>query len=604
MIKTGLFFAFTIILSCVQEKPSSMHPEWLKDAVFYQIFPERFHNADRTNDPTLKSLAGSWPYDTTSAWQVNPWTADWYKLQPWEEANGEGFNYNSQRRRFGGDIQGIIDKLDYLADLGINTIYLNPVFHAPSLHKYDAAYYHHVDAFFGPDPKADLELIKNEDHGNPEKWVWTSADKLFLKLVETAHRKGIRIILDGVFNHTGTQFWAFKDIVKNGPQSEYKDWYTIKSWDDPATVENEFDYAGWIGVKDLPELKEDENGLIEPVKNHVFAVVKRWMDPNNDGNPEDGIDGWRLDVAEMVHHNFWKKFRTHVKSINPEAYITGEIFWDDWQNKKMMDPEPWLRGDQFDGVMNYRWSSQMTQFFIDDETRISASEFAENIRILDASYAPETRYQLLNLMDSHDTDRLSSNVVNPDLFYDKHVGVRDNPGYDVRKPDEDEWKIVRLIAAVQFTSPGPPMIYYGTEAGMWGGDDPDCRKPMVWPEFEYETEIANESTTPRPADPVKFDTELHKFYQKIIKMRHDEVALRRGDMQFVFTDDSKDIVAYTRTYQNDKILCVVNNSVNEQSFSINNLAEQHWTNIETHTMVSLKDLKISPKTVLILKTQV
>lgn len=597
-----IIFAFVLIISCKQ-KEIPKHPEWVKDAIFYQIFPERFNNADRTNDPTLESLTGSWPYDTKSAWHINPWTADWYKLQPWEEANGRGFNYNSQRRRFGGDIQGVIDKLDYLSDLGINTIYLNPIFHAPSLHKYDAAYYHHVDAFFGPDPQADLELIKNEDHGNPEKWVWTNADKLFLKLVETAHRKGIRIILDGVFNHTGTQFWAFKDIVKNGPQSEYKDWYTIKSWDDPATEENEFDYAGWVGVKDLPELKEDEYGLIKPVRDHVFAVVKRWMDPNNDGNPEDGIDGWRLDVAEMVSHNFWKKFRTHVKSINPEAYITGEIFWDDWANKKMMDPEPWLRGDQFDGVMNYRWSSQMTQFFIDNKTKISAGEFVNNLKNLDTSYAPETRYQLLNLMDSHDTDRLASNVVNPDLFFDKHVGLNGNPSYDVRKPNAEEWQVVRLIAKVQMTFPGPPMIYYGTESGMWGGDDPDERKPMVWPEFEYETEIANESKTPRPADPVKFDSSLFNFYKEIIHLRNQESALRLGDFEFVYTNNETDNFAYTRTYKGEIILCIVNNSNEKQDFSHDLILKNSWVNLEDGNNIAVNSIQINPKSVLILKNQ-
>ncbi|MCB0281284.1 MAG: alpha-glucosidase C-terminal domain-containing protein [Calditrichae bacterium] len=602
MIKTMIIFAFVLIISCKQ-KEIPKHPEWVKDAIFYQIFPERFNNADRTNDPTLESLTGSWPYDTKSAWHINPWTADWYKLQPWEEANGRGFNYNSQRRRFGGDIQGVIDKLDYLSDLGINTIYLNPIFHAPSLHKYDAAYYHHVDAFFGPDPQADLELIKNEDHGNPEKWVWTNADKLFLKLVETAHRKGIRIILDGVFNHTGTQFWAFKDIVKNGPQSEYKDWYTIKSWDDPATEENEFDYAGWVGVKDLPELKEDEYGLIKPVRDHVFAVVKRWMDPNNDGNPEDGIDGWRLDVAEMVSHNFWKKFRTHVKSINPEAYITGEIFWDDWANKKMMDPEPWLRGDQFDGVMNYRWSSQMTQFFIDNKTKISAGEFVNNLKNLDTSYAPETRYQLLNLMDSHDTDRLASNVVNPDLFFDKHVGLNGNPSYDVRKPNAEEWQVVRLIAKVQMTFPGPPMIYYGTESGMWGGDDPDERKPMVWPEFEYETEIANESKTPRPADPVKFDSSLFNFYKEIIHLRNQESALRLGDFEFVYTNNETDNFAYTRTYKGEIILCIVNNSNEKQDFSHDLILKNSWVNLEDGNNIAVNSIQINPKSVLILKNQ-
>jgi len=248
-----LFFTFGYSVEKVN------HPEWIKDAIFYQIFPERFHNGDESNDPTLESIKGSWPHDTESAWQKSPWSSDWYKLQPWEEENKKGFGYNAQRRRYGGDIKGIIDKLDYLEDLGINTIYLNPIFHAPSLHKYDAAYYHHVDAYFGPSPKNDLEIISSEDHANPAKWQWTSADKLFLSLVEKAHQKNIRIILDGVFNHTGLNFWAFKDVVNNGEKSAFKDWYTINAWDNPETPENEFDFSGWAGVKELPEFKEDDS---------------------------------------------------------------------------------------------------------------------------------------------------------------------------------------------------------------------------------------------------------------------------------------------------------------------------------------------------------
>jgi len=183
-----------------------------------------------------------------------------------QKKNDRGLNYNSQRRRYGGDIQGIIDKLDYLKDLGISAIYLNPVFHAPSLHKYDAACYNHIDPYFGPDPEADLRIMADEDPADSKTWKWTSADKLFLSLLEKAHPRNMHIIIDGVFNHTGINFWVFKDLKKMGKASKFKDWYTVTSWDDPNTEENEFDYLGWIGVKDLPELKEDENGLIKPVK--------------------------------------------------------------------------------------------------------------------------------------------------------------------------------------------------------------------------------------------------------------------------------------------------------------------------------------------------
>ncbi len=590
VLNKKIIFIFMFLLFCFGCIQSSepVHPQWVKHAVFYQIFPERFHNGDPINDPTFESIKGSWPHDNESKWQPSPWNSDWYKLQPWEDENGKGFNHNVQRRRYGGDIQGIIDKLDYLTRLGINTIYINPVFHSPSLHKYDAATYHHIDAFFGPDPQADLEIMKNENAANPQAWQWTSADKLFLDLIKEAHQKNIRIVLDGVFNHTGINFWAFKDLKKNRQQSKYKDWYIVNAWDDPSTPEDEFDYAGWVGVKELPELKEDENGLVAPVKDHIFAVLKRWMDPNNDGNPEDGIDGWRLDVAEMVHHNYWKEFRKQVKSINPDAYITGEIFWEDWANYKFMDPNPWLKGDQFDGVMNYRWSVAMSEFFIDKEKKISAGEFARRLVELDNSYHSETRYQLLNLMDSHDTDRLSSHIVNPDIFFDKMVNLHDNPTYDVRKPNQQEWRILKLIVTVQMTMPGPPMIYYGSEAGMWGADDPSERKPMVWPEFEYEKEAANLSETPRPVDSVSFDSTLFNFYKTIINIRNSEPILQSGSLKFVYIDDPSQQLIYLREQNDEQILVFVNNSDN-QAKMVYPIQESSWIDLEGGNKYTAKD---------------
>jgi len=600
-----IFLLLFFLTACIKNKTPD-HPQWVKEAVFYQIFPDRFNNGDPNNDPTKESINGSWPHDNESAWMISPWTSDWYKLQPWEEENGKGFGHNVQRRRYGGDIQGIIDKLDYLHDLGINTIYINPVFHSPSLHKYDAASYHHIDAYFGPDPLTDLQIMESENSINPDDWQWTSADKLFLAFIKEAHKKNIKIVLDGVFNHTGINFWAFKDIIEKGQKSAYKDWYIINSWDDPNTSENEFDYAGWVGVKELPELNEDENGLVAPVRDHVFAVVKRWMDPNNDGNPEDGIDGWRLDVAEMVHHNFWKQFRNHVKSINPEAYITGEIFWEDWANYKFMNPKPWLKGDQFDGVMNYRWSVAMSEFFIDKEKKITAGKFADRLYDIDQDYHPETRYQLLNLMDSHDTDRLSSHIVNPDIFFDKMVNLHDNPTYDVRKPNAAEWQILKLIVTVQMTMPGPPMVYYGSEAGMWGADDPSERKPMVWPEYTYEPEIANVSQTPRPTDPVYFDSTLFNFYKSIINIRNNETALRSGSFRFVYSDNPSDQVIYLRELNDDQILVFINNAANETEM-VYPIQESSWTDLLSGKVYSTVDknlhVPIQAKKAIILKRE-
>ena len=347
-------------------------PSWAKTAVWYQIFPERFRNGDPSNDPQRDDLIGSWPHEFPKNWQISDWTGDWYKLQPWESGGERGFYFHAQHRRYGGDLQGVIDKLDYLKELGITAIYFNPLFESPSLHKYDAAAFHHIDDNFGPDAAGDKAIVNQEDPVRPETWKWTSADRLFLKLIEEAHQRGIRIVIDGVFNHVGLNFWAFRDVMKHQQASVYKDWFTIYRWDDPATPENEFEYEGWAGVKELPEIREDENGLIHPFAQHVFDVIRRWMDPNGDGNPGDGIDGWRLDVAEKVGIPFWRDFRKVAKSINPDAYLVGEVWWENWSENKMFNAAPWLQGGVFDAVMNYRWAGESFLFFAAKNTKISA----------------------------------------------------------------------------------------------------------------------------------------------------------------------------------------------------------------------------------------
>ena len=170
--------------------------------------------------------------------------------------------------------------------------------------------------------KTDQQLIKEEIPDDQLTWVWTKSDSLFLKLIGEVHSRGMKIIIDGVFNHTGIQFWAFQDIIKNGEQSKYKDWFIVKSFDDPTTSQNEFDYKGWWGTKFLPEFNRTENDLHPGPKQYIFHSTLKWMDPNNDGDPSDGIDGWRLDVAREVPIGFWTDWRRLVKSINPNAIIS------------------------------------------------------------------------------------------------------------------------------------------------------------------------------------------------------------------------------------------------------------------------------------------
>jgi cyclomaltodextrinase / maltogenic alpha-amylase / neopullulanase len=567
------FLSFSIALgisnSLIAQNKTESVPEWAKKVVWYQIFPERFSNGDKTNDPAAIDMKGAWPYSTPSDWQIHPWTSDWYKLQLWETGTSHDFYWNAGLRRYGGDLQGIINKLEYIQDLGITAIYLNPIFESPSLHKYDASMYHHIDNNFGPDPDLDREIWKQEDPGNPETWKWTSADSLFLQLIKECHDRNIKIIIDGVFNHVGTTFWAFQDILKNQEKSLYKDWFTIKKWDDPKTEENEFDYAYWMGARDLPEFKEDENGLVDVVKEHIHAVVKRWMDPNQDGDPSDGIDGWRLDVAEKVNIKFWQEFRIWIREINPEAYTTGELWWEDWPNNEMVNPTPWFTGNAFDAVMNYRFANAVKEFIIDKKNKISATEFVDSINSYMKDYPIDNTYVLQNLMDSHDVDRLPSQIINPDNWYDHKSNPGQNPDYDVRKPNEAEILIQKFIIGIQMTLPGAPMIYYGDEAGMWGGDDPDCRKPMIWPEMNYEAEVSHPFNKPRPKDEVSYNQELSEWYKKLINIRNENEVLALGDLNFFLIDDANNILGYERTMGDDKLFIILNNQDKPIEYKLN-----------------------------------
>ncbi len=562
-----ILFIVLVVFSIQVTAQNNLVPEWAKKAVWYQIFPDRFNNADRSNDPSPEDMQGAWPYSIPEGWQVHPWTSDWYKLQPWEAKTGKDFYWNSGVRRYGGDIQGIINKLDYLKNLGINAIYLNPMFESSSSHKYDATMFHHIDNNFGPDPKKDREIWAKENPADPKTWQWTTADKLFLKLIKECHKRGMKIILDGVFNHTGTTFWAFQDVVKNQQNSKFKDWYTIKSWDDPAKG-TKFDYQGWLNVRDLPEIKEDQNGLVTGPREHVRDIVKRWMDPDCDGNPIDGIDGWRLDVAEMVNHNFWKEFRTWVKGINKNAYIVGEIWWDDWQNYKMMIATPWLKGDEFDAVMNYRFARAVKNFVVNRKDQIDAQGFTDSLNTLYTQYPKENNYVMMNMMDSHDVERVASQLVNPDILYD-HGATLQHKNFDPRKPNAEEREKQKLMVGIQFTMPGAPVIYYGDEAGMWGGDDPDCRKPMIWKDFKYETETAHALGAERKPDVVKVDVDLYKWYSKMCELRNKNQALSLGDIKFHnITEDGK-ILIFMREYRGNELLIAVNNSSNRKNIDVN-----------------------------------
>lgn len=545
-------------------------PQWAREAVWYQIFVERFRNGDTLNDPTREDITDYVNSRVPAGWKVTPWTQDWYKPDPWFNALDESMNFSAkvQYRRYGGDLQGVLDKLDYLKELGITAIYFNPLNDAPSLHKYDAAYWHHIDRNFGPTPKKDAEDMLFEEHDQPQKWVWTNADKLFLKVIQEAHKRGMRVVMDFSWNHTGTNFWAFQDVLKKGSQSKYKDWYVINRFDNPSTPQNELSYKGWMGVNTLPEIREtvshpdsvveayEGNIYSESLKQHIFAVVKRWADPNGDGNVADGIDGIRLDVAAELPLGFWREFRQVCRSINPEMYLVGEVWWEKWPDK-LLDPRPFVKGDVFDANMNYRWYKAARHFFNASPAPLSSSDFVEQLKLIFSSVRPEVADAYMNMTSSHDSPRLSTSLFNKGKYKYK-VKPFDDPAYKINKPDAATRAIMEQLLIHQFSFIGAPQIWNGDEMGMWGSDDPDCRKPLIWPDYKFDDEVIHPLGLAKPVDKVAFDSTLFGFYKKIIAIRKANPVLVKGSLKYIAASNGDQVLAYSRKLKGIEAIAAFN----------------------------------------------
>jgi len=555
------------------DKSLASVPAWSKEAIWYQIFVERFRNGDPGNDPTPADMAGSYPDRIPANWKITPWGHDWYSHEPWlDSVKASGFYSKIQARRYGGDLQGVLDKIDYIQSLGVTAIYFNPLNDSPSLHKYDARNYTHIDRNFGPDPKGDIELMDSEIHDNPSTWKWTSADKLFLKVVQEFHRRGIRVIMDYSWNHTGKSFWAINDIRKNGKKSRFVDWYTITQFDDTSTKKDEFRYEGWGGNNPyMPVFKKDivppedkvmpfEGNLhSESLKRHIFDVTRRWLDPDGDGNPSDGVDGFRLDVAGEIPMGFWREYRKVVRSVNPEAYLVGEIWWLDWPDK-LLNPKIYLQGDQFDAIMNYRWFRVARGFFGQAEPVLTSTGFIKEINRIDSGINIGNLQAMMNVASTHDSPRLSTSLCNKTM--DKYKAKpSDNPDYKINKPDQGTRKEQIMLLIHQFTFIGAPQIWNGEEVGMWGADDPDCRKPMVWDDIKYEDErAAFNPAGSRQVDAVSPDTTLRSFYKKLCSMRKENPVLVYGDLTFSVADDQKMLLVYERTIGKEEIVVAFNRS--------------------------------------------
>lgn len=407
-------------------------PEWVKHAVFYQIFPDRFARSKR--NPLPRGL------------DLKPWGT------PPEE---QGFQ--------GGDLYGIIEKLDHLRDLGITAIYLNPVFASASNHRYHTFDYFTVDPLLG---------------GN---------DAL-RALLDEAHARDMRIVLDGVFNHASRGFWPFHHVLENGGNSPYVDWFYIHDWPlapYPPDEKTPLNYGAWWGLAALPKLNVANPGM----RDYLLQVAEYWV--------EFGIDGWRLDVAEEIDDEaFWQEFRHVVKRANPEAYIVGEIWHEAYD---------WLRGDRFDAVMNYVMSRAALGFFAARTLRtehkpggfelhtLRAQDFARAVEKMVGTLDWEVVQVQLNLMDSHDTPRTLWTV------------------------GEDK-SALTLCTLFQMTMPGAPCIYYGDEIGLTGATDPYCRAAFPW------------------ESPEQWDQDILGFHRRAIAMRHAHPVLRSGTVETLYAD--------------------------------------------------------------------
>lgn len=535
---------------------SALH--WAQGLVWYQIFPERFRNGNPKNDPQ----------DPLT--YLKAWSSDWYGVDEAEKAAWEKRQENpgSRRRRvpaggeiyqwmfdrrYGGDLQGVVEKLDELKDLGVTALYLNPVFQAASMHKYDAADHRHVDENLGwpaeaGEPRAVWQPNLDETL-DPKTWQWTPADRYLVDvLLPEARKRGMRVILDGVWNHVGRNHFAFQDVMRNGKLSAYADWFVIE-WDDSGMRVK--GWKAWDGKNGwLPSLRQTAEGDLAPgPKEHVFAVTMRWMDPNGDGDPSDGIDGWRLDVVPDMPATWWKGWSELVKSINPGAITIAEI----WHDKDGMP-----QGKYFDTQMNYPFAFCVLDWLNGRDGKGQTVGSTELVKRLEASFGTknwESRLIAQNLFDSHDTDRFVQMLYNPGREYDRdNSAMNKSKGYKTGRPSEEAFKLSVLGVAIQATYPGSPMVYYGNEYGMWGEDDPDDRKPTAWPDLE---------PNDNPDDWA--DLAMREQYKKWLTLRADPgmgEALKYGKVKHLDSGNA-DVFAFEREYKGVKVLVVVNRGKGE-----------------------------------------
>ena len=516
--------------------PSFHTPDWAKGAIFYQIYVDRFYNGDRSNDVEKDEYV----YIGEGTDKVT----DWFK---YPAAMGV-------REFYGGDIAGVWQKLDYLQELGVDAIYFNPIFVSPSNHKYDIQDYDYIDPHFGKIVKDEGEVLHRDENGNlmcdgtypnkyATKYVCRVTDKenleasnlFFAEFVEEVHKRGMKVILDGVFNHCGSfNKWLDRECIYEDAEGYEKGAYI--SADSPYRTFFRFNedmwpynyhYDGWWGHDTLPKLNYEDSPLLF---DYIMHIARKWV------SPPYNVDGWRLDVAadlgqsQEYNHYFWKEFRRNVKEANPEAIVLAEHYG---------DPTSWLQGDQWDTVINYDAFMEPITWFLtgvekhSDEYREdllgNADAFFGSMRNYMTRFNTQSLQVAMNELSNHDHSRFMTRT-------NHRVGRTASVGPQAADEGIDK-ALFRLGVMIQMTWPGAPTIYYGDEAGLCGWTDPDNRRTYPWG---------------------REDNELIEFHRQLIRIHKDYQVFKTGSIMFL--KGQYKLIGYGRFDENDKIVVMINSS--------------------------------------------
>ena len=509
--------------------PGFSTPDWAKGAVMYQIFTDRFYNGDKSND-----------VETNEYYYIGDYSQ---RVTNWDK-----YPANMGVREFyGGDLQGVMDKLDYLQDLGVEVVYFNPLFVSPSNHKYDIQDYDYIDPHYGKIVDDGGEVLPNGVTDNSQATKYKkrttglknleASNELFIKLVEELHRRGMKVILDGVFNHCGTfNKWMDRERIYEGEEdyepgayvsadSPYRSYFRFFK-EGPENWPYNGNYDGWWGHDTLPKLNYEDSVKLE---NYILYIGRKWV------SPPYNVDGWRLDVAADLgrsneyNHEFWQKFRRAVKDANPNALILAEHYG---------DPSDWLKGDEWDTVMNYDAFMEPVTWFLtgmekhSDEAR---EELLGNIDNFIGSMAHHMSNMLtpslqvaMNELSNHDHSRFLTRT-NHMVGRVEHLGPEAANEY-VNKA------VMREAVVMQMTWVGAPTVYYGDEAGVCGFTDPDNRRTYPW---------GHE------------DQELIAFHKEAIRIHKEHPALKTGSLKILGGEEN--ILSYARFKGHDRIIVVINN---------------------------------------------